>query len=142
MGVIDRSIPVYPIGVAQKLTGLSARQIRYYEQTGLIRPKRTKGNQRLFSPDDVDRLLYIKSLLAEGLTIEGARARLERADRSGGSAPVSSGGAGGGRAMAGINHDYIITQMRAGKKLASLYPVDNQAELVRLIEARRQDEAR
>ena len=73
---VDCTVPVYPIGVVERLTGLSARKIRYYEAMGLITPSRTPGNQRLYSPADVDRLLEIKRLLAEGLNLQGVRARL------------------------------------------------------------------
>jgi len=56
-----------------KLTDLSARQIRYYEQHELIVPARTSGNQRLFSFNDVERLLEIKSLIEKGVNIAGIK---------------------------------------------------------------------
>ncbi|MCL6592962.1 MAG: MerR family transcriptional regulator [Alicyclobacillus sp.] len=71
-------MPVFPIGVVQKLTGLTARQIRYYEQQGLLRPARTEGNQRLFSFYDVERLLEIRELLDSGLNIAGVRAHFAK----------------------------------------------------------------
>lgn len=45
---IRRNMALFPIGIVMKLTDLSARQIRYYEQHNLIVPARTSGNQRLF----------------------------------------------------------------------------------------------
>ena len=133
MSRVDREVPVYPIGVAQKLTGLSGRQIRYYESEGLLRPHRTKGNQRLYSPNDVDLLLKIKSLLEQGLNIEGVRAKLaeelEAAERDGRDGILES--------ASPIDHNYVITQMRSGIKLSSLFPVNNQAELTRFLHARR-----
>ena len=68
-----RNMPLFSMGIVTKLTELSPRQIRYYEQQGLIRPQRTKGNQRLFSFNDVDRLLKIKSYLEKGINIAGIR---------------------------------------------------------------------
>jgi len=56
-----------------KLTDLSARQIRYYEQHNLIVPARTSGNQRLFSFNDVERLLEIKALIEKGVNIAGIK---------------------------------------------------------------------
>ena len=44
-----------------KLTDLTARQIRYYEDQGLIQPERTAGNRRMYSLNDMDRLLEIKT---------------------------------------------------------------------------------
>lgn len=64
-----RTLPVFPIGTMMMLTELSARQIRYYEEQGLIHPKRTETNRRLYSLNDVDRLLEIKDYLADGLTM-------------------------------------------------------------------------
>ncbi len=68
---IRRNMPLFPIGIVKKLTELSARQIRYYEEHGLIQPSRTTGNQRLYSFNDVDRLLEIKELIEQGINISG-----------------------------------------------------------------------
>lgn len=70
---IRRNMALFPIGIVMKLTELSARQIRYYEQHGLVHPARTEGNQRLFSFNDVDRLLEIKALIEKGLNIAGIK---------------------------------------------------------------------
>ncbi|MFT8362708.1 MAG: MerR family transcriptional regulator [Sporolactobacillus sp.] len=70
---VRRSMPLFSMGIVQKLTGLSARQIRYYEENELIHPERTEGNRRVFSFNDVDRLLDIKSLLDEGVNLAGIR---------------------------------------------------------------------
>ncbi|WP_010632764.1 MerR family transcriptional regulator [Sporolactobacillus vineae] len=70
---VRRSMPLFSMGIVQKLTGLSARQIRYYEENDLIHPERSEGNRRVFSFNDVDRLLDIKSLLDEGVNLAGIR---------------------------------------------------------------------
>ncbi|MGN8646917.1 MerR family transcriptional regulator [Gracilibacillus sp. HCP3S3_G5_1] len=72
-----RSMPLFSIGIVKSLTGLTARQIRYYEQHQLIHPSRTEGNQRLFSFNDVDRLLEIKELIEKGLNLAGIKQVLE-----------------------------------------------------------------
>jgi len=64
---------LFPIGIVMKLTDLTARQIRYYEQHELIVPARTAGNQRLFSFNDVERLLEIKALIEKGVNIAGIK---------------------------------------------------------------------
>lgn len=46
---LRRSLAVFPIGTVMKLTDLTARQIRYYEDQGLIQPERTAGNRRMYS---------------------------------------------------------------------------------------------
>ncbi|WP_438350965.1 MerR family transcriptional regulator [Paenibacillus sp. FA6] len=70
---IRRNMALFPIGIVMKLTDLSARQIRYYEQHELIVPARTSGNQRLFSFNDVERLLEIKALIEKGVNIAGMK---------------------------------------------------------------------
>lgn len=66
--------PVYSMGVAERLTGLTARQIRYWEQHGLLAPSRTKGRQRMYSEADILRLKEIKRLMNDGMTLERVKA--------------------------------------------------------------------
>lgn len=61
-----RNSPVFPISSAIRLTGLTARQIRYYEEKSLIHPSRSEGGTRLFSMNDLDTLLDIKLYLEKG----------------------------------------------------------------------------
>jgi len=68
-----RNKPLFSMAVVMELTELTARQIRYYEQNELINPVRTKGNHRLFSFNDIDRLLEIKSLLEKGINLAGIK---------------------------------------------------------------------
>ena len=75
---LRRTLAVFPIGSVMKLTDLTARQIRYYEDQQLITPDRTEGNRRMFSLNDMDRLLEIKDYLSEGLNIAGIKNGLLR----------------------------------------------------------------
>ncbi|KGP73502.1 MerR family transcriptional regulator [Pontibacillus yanchengensis] len=68
-----RTMPLFSIGIVKSLTELSARQIRYYEEHQLINPARTEGNRRLFSFNDVERLLEIKSLIEKGINLAGIK---------------------------------------------------------------------
>ncbi|NMP23922.1 MerR family transcriptional regulator [Sulfobacillus harzensis] len=63
----------YPIGEVKERTGLTERRIRYYESLNLIRPRRSEGNQRLYSERDIERLLEIKRLLDGGLSLRAIR---------------------------------------------------------------------
>ncbi|ASF55242.1 HTH-type transcriptional regulator glnR [Bacillus velezensis M27] len=76
---IRRSMPLFPIGIVMQLTELSARQIRYYEENGLIFPARSEGNRRLFSFHDVDKLLEIKNLIEQGVNMAGIKQILDKA---------------------------------------------------------------
>jgi MerR family glutamine synthetase transcriptional repressor len=70
---IRRSMPLFSIGIVMQLTELSARQIRYYEEHQLITPMRTEGNRRVFSLNDIDRLLEIKELIEQGVNLAGIK---------------------------------------------------------------------
>jgi MerR family glutamine synthetase transcriptional repressor len=65
---------VYSMGVAERLTGLTARQIRYWEKHGLLAPNRTKGRQRLYAEADITKMKEIKRLLADGMTMDRVKA--------------------------------------------------------------------
>lgn len=56
---------IYPMSVVRQLTALSCRQIRYYEQCGLITPVRSRGNHRMFSQEDIALLVEIRERLEE-----------------------------------------------------------------------------
>ena len=70
--------PVYPIGVARRLTGLSDRQLRYCETRGIVRPLRSSGGQRLYSQRDVAVLLRVRYWRSQGLTLREVQARVAR----------------------------------------------------------------
>lgn len=70
---LRRSLAVLPIGTVMKLTSLSARQIRYYEEQGLVIPERNEGNRRMYSLNDIDTLLEIKDYLTEGINMAGIK---------------------------------------------------------------------
>ncbi len=76
-----RQLPLFSIGTVEKLTGLTARQIRYYEQHELISPARTEGKQRLFSFVDVERLMLIRQWIDEGNNIAGVKRNFANAER-------------------------------------------------------------
>lgn len=78
MAEIDDHLPVYPMRVACRMTGLTERQIRYWEKLGLVSPARTPGEQRLYSQADIGRLKHIKRLKESGIPLRSIKARLTR----------------------------------------------------------------
>ena len=70
---IRRNMAVFSMSVVCKLTELTARQIRYYETHELVKPQRSEGNKRLFSLNDLERLLEIKKLIEKGFNIKGIK---------------------------------------------------------------------
>lgn len=67
MGMSYRKKKVIPIGTVAELTGLSVRQIRYYEERKLVTPERTKGGTRKYSFEDVDILAEIANKMEDGM---------------------------------------------------------------------------
>ena len=64
--------PRYMISVAAELVGMHPQTLRVYEAKGLVRPRRTPGNTRLYSEADLQRLRTIQHLTTElGLNLAG-----------------------------------------------------------------------
>lgn len=66
-----RDKPLYMISVAAELTGMHPQTLRVYEQKGLVTPGRSRGNTRLYSQSDIDRLNLISKLTDEGINLAG-----------------------------------------------------------------------
>ena len=83
----DRNRPLYMIGVAAELAGMHPQTLRSYEQKGLVTPQRTRGNTRMYSQADIERLALINELTDEGINLAGVirildlRGRLDERDR-------------------------------------------------------------
>jgi MerR family transcriptional regulator, heat shock protein HspR len=68
----DRDRGVYMISVAAELAGMHPQTLRIYETRGLITPKRSPKNTRLYSQEDVERLRRIQELTGElGMNLAG-----------------------------------------------------------------------
>ena len=91
---IDSERGVFMISVAAELAEMHPQTLRMYEARGLIEPKRSPKNTRLYSQRDVERLRRIQRMTAEGLNlaavetvlglereVEKLRAELTRARR-------------------------------------------------------------
>jgi DNA-binding transcriptional MerR regulator len=72
---------VITIGIVSELTGLSERQIRYYEERKLIFPERSKGGTRKYSFLDVDKLVKIANQMEDGLQTFEIRKIQEKENR-------------------------------------------------------------
>jgi MerR family transcriptional regulator/heat shock protein HspR len=67
-----RKRPVYMIGIASELIGVHPQTLRMYEQKGLLRPRKSIKNTRLYSQEDVDLGRYIQLLTQElGMNLAG-----------------------------------------------------------------------
>ena len=73
--------PCYMISVAAELVGMHPQTLRIYESKGLVRPRRTPGNTRLYSEADLERLRLIQRLTTElGLNLAGVETVLRLED--------------------------------------------------------------
>lgn len=72
---------VITIGIISELTGLSVRQIRYYEERKLISPERTQGGTRKYSFGDVETLVNIANHMEEGVQTFEIRQMMKKSTR-------------------------------------------------------------
>jgi MerR family transcriptional regulator, heat shock protein HspR len=69
-----RKRPVYMIGIASELIGVHPQTLRMYEQKGLLRPRKSIKNTRLYSQEDVDLGRNIQRLTQEmGMNLAGVK---------------------------------------------------------------------
>jgi MerR family transcriptional regulator/heat shock protein HspR len=77
----DRERPLYMISVAAELAGVHPQTLRIYEQKGIIKPKRSKGNTRMYSQADIERLELVSQLTSEGINLAGVIRILDMKDQ-------------------------------------------------------------
>lgn len=116
------------MAAVRTMTGLTDRQIRYYEEMELVKPLRTRGKQRIFTMLEIERLKEVKRLMAEGLTVEAVKATLAEDWRR--------------PALSYTPVEPRKTLPGVARGLTSLYPASNGAELVDMILQRRKQQAK
>lgn len=81
---VAKDKPVYNISVVADLVGVHPRTLRIYEEAGLVHPARSRGNTRLYSESDIERLLHVRRLIEEiGLNVAGVKIILRIEERIG-----------------------------------------------------------
>jgi MerR family transcriptional regulator/heat shock protein HspR len=78
---IDDERGVFMISVAAELADMHPQTLRIYESRGLINPKRSPKNTRLYSQRDVERLRRIQRMTSEGLNLAGVETVLALEER-------------------------------------------------------------
>ena len=80
--MFSRDEPVFIISVAAQMLEVQAQTLRYYERLGLVKPQRTRGNQRVYSHNDLDRVRRIRRLMDDlGVNLAGVEVLLNLLDR-------------------------------------------------------------
>lgn len=104
---------LYSISKVSELTGLTPRQIRYYEDKGLISPRRTEGKQRVYGKKEVSVLKEISNLVKQGMPLSSI-VELINTEETKTSAEILKG-------------NTLATQ------ITSLYPLNNRQEVERIV---------
>lgn len=70
--MVARGHKLYMISVVSEMLGIHPQTLRLYEREGFIKPKRSDGNTRLYSEEDVERLEMVLRLTRElGVNLAG-----------------------------------------------------------------------
>src|SRR5512145_2325677 len=77
-----RGHKLYMISVVSEMLGVHPQTLRIYEREGFIKPKRSEGNTRLYSEEDVEKLEMILRLTRElGVNLAGVEVVLSMREK-------------------------------------------------------------
>ena len=77
-----RGHKLYMISVVSEMLGIHPQTLRIYEREGFVKPKRSGGNTRLYSEEDVERLEMILRLTRElGVNLAGVEVILSMREK-------------------------------------------------------------
>jgi MerR family transcriptional regulator/heat shock protein HspR len=80
--MVARGHKLYMISVVSEMLGIHPQTLRLYEREGFIKPKRSGGNTRLYSDDDIEKLEMILRLTRElGVNLAGVEVVLSMRER-------------------------------------------------------------
>lgn len=78
----EENEPRYGISIAAKMIGVRTHTLRYYERIGIIEPRRSQGNIRLYSNSDIALLRRAKTLMGDlGVNLAGIEVILRMLER-------------------------------------------------------------
>jgi len=123
---VGRNAVTMHIGELAEKTGLSLRTIRHYDEVGLLKPTgRTEGGFRLYTHDDLARLMLIRRMKPLGFSLGEMTELLRIVD--------TLGGTGSGDPGFRADLDGFIAQSveRRGKLKDQLAMADEFLELLR-----------
>jgi MerR family transcriptional regulator/heat shock protein HspR len=79
---IGEDEPIYVISIAARIVGMHAQTLRQYERLGLVQPKRTIGNIRMYSRADLLRLRQVQRLVSDlGVNLAGVEVILRMGEK-------------------------------------------------------------
>ena len=78
----EENEPRYGISIAARMIGVRTHTLRYYERIGIIEPRRSQGNIRLYSNSDIALLRRAKTLMGNlGVNLAGIEVILRMLER-------------------------------------------------------------
>ncbi len=81
-GLFGRDEPICVMSVAARMLSVRTQTLRYYESIGLVEPARSKGNQRVYSQNDVERIRQIRNLMDDlGVNLAGVEVVMNLLER-------------------------------------------------------------
>jgi len=82
--MFDDDEPCFVISVVAQQLEVHPQTLRYYERAGLVQPSRSRGNIRLYSQRDIERLRLIQRLMDDlGVNLAGVEVILNMRERMG-----------------------------------------------------------
>lgn len=79
---IPHDEPIYVISIAARMLGLHQQTLRYYERAGIVAPSRTRGNIRMYSNADIERIRTTQRLIEDlGVNLAGVDVILRMSDQ-------------------------------------------------------------
>ena len=80
--IFSHDEPVFIISVAARMLGVRTQTLRYYERLGLVEPARSRGNQRVYSRRDIEKVQRIRRMMDDlGVNLAGVEVLIRLLDR-------------------------------------------------------------
>jgi MerR family transcriptional regulator/heat shock protein HspR len=80
--MIEHNEPLFVISVAAQILEVHPQTLRYYERAGLVQPSRSRGNIRMYSQEDIERLRLIQRLIDDlGVNLAGVEVIMNMTQR-------------------------------------------------------------
>lgn len=110
---------VMHIGEVAARTELSLRSLRHWEEVGLLQPSgRAEGGFRLYTEDDVEKILVIRRMKPLGFTLEEMKAALTEVEVLRDPAASAEAVAGAREQLAAVHADAVERRAKLVRQLA------------------------
>jgi len=78
----EKNIPLFTISVVARIVGVQPRALRLYEEIGIITPSRREKGHRLYTQEEVERLIWVRNMATtHGVNLAGIKFILDLMER-------------------------------------------------------------